>query len=65
MTWYCEAREIAIARADAKGIAVGANNQEWLELWSDYKKEIRIPQIKPMTDEEIKKGLMQLKSLGR
>jgi len=65
ITWYCEAWETAIARADAKGIAVGSTSQEWMELWSDYKKEIRLPHIKPMTDEEIKEGLAQLRSLGR
>ena len=55
----------AVARADAMGIVVSSANREWIKLWADYKKEVRIPSYHLMTDEEILEGLLMLESLGR
>ena len=54
MNWYCKIWGEAIARADARGIAVSSSSEDWMKLWADYKKEIRIPGYRQMTDEEIK-----------
>lgn len=65
MTWYCEAWETALGRADAKGIPVSSASEAWIKLWSDYKKEIQIPGYWLMTDAEIQEGLKVLENLGR
>ena len=65
MNWYCEAWDTAIVKADATGIAVSSSSKEWIKLWADFKKEIRIPGYRQMTDQEIQEGLSLLKSLGR
>ena len=65
MNWYCEAFNAAIAIADRKGIVVSAVSEMWKRLWTDYKREMRIPGYRQMTDKEIQEGLALLKSLGR
>jgi len=48
MAWiqeYIDAYAEAIARADAAGVEVKPTNQAWVELWENYKKEIKIPLI--------------------
>jgi len=59
--WYIEAYEDALAMADEKGIKVDPVNEEWVELWENYKKEIGIPRLSVMSDEEIAAGLAKLK----
>jgi hypothetical protein len=65
MTWYCEAWDAAIATAEKKNIEISDKNEDWSQLWTDHKKNIDIPPIRQMTDDEIRKGLKHLKSLGR
>jgi TRAP transporter TAXI family solute receptor len=43
---YCEAYEAAIDLADAEGIKVDPDSEEWVELWEDYKEEIGLPIFK-------------------
>ena len=33
-------QELAVAEAEAKGIAVDPTNQIWLDYWANYKKEL-------------------------
>jgi len=40
LTIWEEAYQKAIELADDKGIAVDPENEEWLELWEDYKKDL-------------------------
>jgi hypothetical protein len=40
---YIEAYQTAIDTADEKGINVDPTNEEWLELWTNYKKELGLP----------------------
>jgi hypothetical protein len=40
---YIEAYQTAIDTADEKGINVDPTNEEWLELWTNYKKELDLP----------------------
>jgi hypothetical protein len=65
LDWYVDAYQEALDMADEKGMAVNPENEEWLKLWDDYKKELDIPTFKIMTDEEILEGLALLKSRGR
>jgi hypothetical protein len=65
MTWYCEAWETAIERADAQGITVSSENQAWIRFWADYRKEIHIPAYRVMTDNDITDGLKLMEGLGR
>lgn len=65
MDWYCETWTQAITQANKKGIVISLANEEWLKLWANCKKEFGIPGYRQMTDEEIKEGLVLLKSLGR
>jgi len=41
---YIEAHKTAIAMADKKGITVDPANEEWDELWENYKKELELPE---------------------
>ena len=41
---YIEAHKTAIAMADERGIAVDPANEEWDELWENYKKELELPE---------------------
>jgi hypothetical protein len=40
---YIEAYQTAIDTADEKEINVNPTNEEWLELWTNYKKELGLP----------------------
>lgn len=40
---YCEAWQEAIWLADDKEIVVSAGNQEWVDLWESYKKDLGLP----------------------
>jgi uncharacterized protein len=40
---YCKATEEAHHLADEKGIVVAAENQEWVDLWENYKKKLNLP----------------------
>ncbi|GAI23925.1 unnamed protein product [marine sediment metagenome] len=46
ITRYAEAFAEALEIADAEGMKVDAENEEWLELWENYKKEINLPTFK-------------------
>jgi len=46
VTKYTEAYKAAIEQADEKGIMVDPDNEEWVELWEGYKKEIDLPIFK-------------------
>ena len=54
---YIEVYRDAIALADADNISVTPENEEWVELWENYKKELGIPRFKAMTDDEIREAL--------
>jgi len=43
---YEQAHKTAIAMADEKGITVDPANEEWDELWENYKKELNLPEYK-------------------
>jgi len=42
---YIEAYADAIDMADEEGIAVDPKNEEWLELWDNYKKQLGLPKF--------------------
>ncbi|NVM23733.1 MAG: TAXI family TRAP transporter solute-binding subunit [Desulfobacterales bacterium] len=44
---YVEAYEDAIKMADEKGIEVDPENEEWVQLWTDYKKELNLEPFAP------------------
>jgi hypothetical protein len=46
VTRYIEAYAEAIDMADSKGIDVDPGNEEWMELWLNYKEELGIPNFK-------------------
>jgi TRAP transporter TAXI family solute receptor len=43
---YGEAYKVAIKRADDRKIKTVPENQEWVKLWEDYKKEIGLPRFR-------------------
>lgn len=49
ITRYCDAYQKAIDMADEKGIAVTPENEEWMELWENYKKQLGLPKIRMFT----------------
>ena len=48
VTKYVEAYQEALALADAQGIKVDPENEEWIELWAGYKKDLELPVFKVM-----------------
>jgi len=46
VTRYCEAYQEAIDLADAAGITVAPDSEEWMELWENYKKDLGLPVFK-------------------
>lgn len=54
---YIQAFQEAIKIADEKELWVNPANEEWLELWENYKKDIGIPKVRVMTDAQIKEAL--------
>jgi hypothetical protein len=46
ITRYIEAYQTAIDMADAEGIRIDPQNEEWIELWENYKKELGLPKFK-------------------
>jgi len=59
MDWYCTAWSEAVSQADALGIKICSDNDDWLKLWLDYKKKIGIPRYRQMTDKEIQEAIQQ------
>lgn len=55
--WYAAAYQDAIEKAEAKGYMIHPSDEEWIQLWKDYKKEIEIPIFKIMSDDEVAAGL--------
>jgi hypothetical protein len=43
---YVQAYQEAIDMADDKGISVSPSNEEWLDLWENYKKDLDLPKFK-------------------
>jgi len=43
---YVQAYQTAIDLADDKGISVSPFNEEWLDLWENYKKDLDLPKFK-------------------
>ena len=58
---YIKAYKEAIAKADTRGIKVTPENKDWTDLWINYKKQIRIPRVKIMSDQDIAVALPRLK----
>lgn len=52
VTSFVEAYQEAIYMADDQGIAVDPENEEWIELWENYKKQLGLPKIKMYVDLE-------------
>ena len=50
VTRYCEAYAAALDLADSMGITVDPENEEWIELWEGYKKDIGIPTFRVIYD---------------
>lgn len=50
VTRYCEAFDEAIDIADEEGIDVNPGNEEWLQLWEGYKKDLGLPVFKVVYD---------------
>jgi len=44
---YIKAYADVIKMADEKGIKVDPENEEWVQLWTDYKKELNLEPFKP------------------
>jgi hypothetical protein len=64
LTAYEKAYKEAMDRANKQSIKVDPSNDTWIKLWSDYKKEKKLPIVKTMSDAQIKDGLKLLDSLG-
>ena len=47
--------------ADEQVIKVDPANEEWIELWTNYKEESGLPRFRGMSDEEIAAALEQVK----
>jgi len=58
---YIEAYTTAMKMADEKGLQVTPDNEEWVQLWKDYKKELGLPRLRIMTDAEIADALAKIK----
>lgn len=43
---YADAFEAAVAKADKSGISVDPSNEEWLDFWENYKKELGLQSFK-------------------
>ena len=46
ITRYVDAFHEAIDMADEQGIMVDPANEEWMELWANYKKELGLPKFR-------------------
>ena len=46
MNSYVKAYQEAIGIAAERGIAVSPSNDEWIELWEGYKKQLALPNFK-------------------
>lgn len=55
--WYIKIYQEAIDKADAADVEVNPLNEEWVELWENYKVQIGIPVVKTMLDAEITEAI--------
>lgn len=60
MEKYVKGYEKCQKMAIDKRIRIDPNNDEWTQLWENYKKDNNIPKIMIMSDEEIEAGLKTL-----
>jgi len=58
---YVEAYSTAMQMAKDKGLQIAPDNEEWVQLWRDYKKGLGLPRLRIMTDEEIAAALAKIK----
>lgn len=58
---YIDAFKEAISMANAKGIKIYPDNQEWVTLWDGLKEKKELPRLKVLTDAEVVKGLQAMK----
>ncbi len=65
MDWYCELWDMAVSEAGRRGIEVNHDNVIWTQLWNEIRNASRVPRYRQMTDEEIERGLIQMRDLGR
>jgi hypothetical protein len=49
LTKWVDAYAAAIDLADEKGIVVHPTNEEWMNLWEDYKNGLTLPTLKMFT----------------
>jgi len=55
--WYTEAYQEAIDKADTIDVEVNPLNEEWIELWENYKTQIGIPIVRTMMDAQITEAI--------
>jgi len=61
---YVEAYDEALALADERGITVDPTNQEWVELWANYKLDINLPTISMHQSLTVDAGWVEVLGLG-
>jgi hypothetical protein len=50
LTRYTDAHKKAIDLADEQGIMVNSENEEWVELWENYKNQLNLPPVRLFVD---------------
>ena len=46
-----------VAKAQAEGVKIDPQDQNWLDYWAAYKASCNLPEVRIMTDEEIADAL--------
>jgi len=57
---YIKAYKEAMDRADDQRVKVIPKAAKWVKVWEDYKKEVKIPEVRIMTDKKIAEELPKL-----
>jgi len=57
---YIEAYKMALERADDQRVKVMPKKEKWVKVWEDYKTEIKIPEVRIMSNKEIAEELPKL-----
>jgi len=65
MDWYCGLWDAAVAEAARQDIEIRHDDDLWVKLWEAQKKAAGVISYRQMTEDEIRRGLIQLKKLGR
>ena len=54
---YIAAFDECVAKAQAEGVKIDPQDQNWLDYWAAYKASCNLPEVRIMTDEEIADAL--------